>query len=284
MSPWHWIALLLLALLLVVLAAALQLWRVQQRWRRRIRALVRSDYPHHPVVLVHGLFGFDELRWGLRQPYFRGVAELMRAVGAQVHRPPVGPVSTIATRAAQLAAYVTALPPGRVNLIAHSMGGLDARYAIAHLGLDARVGALITIGTPHRGTPLADLGAAMARRLGLGRVLAAAGSRLEVLGELGGEGMRRFNEQVRDVPGVFYGSVVCHSGLGRLNALLLPSYRYLRRRSGENDGMVPAASQPWGEVLGEVEADHWAQIGWSTHFDAPALFECLLGELAARGL
>lgn len=54
--------------------------------------------------------------------------------------------------------------------------------------------------------------------------------------------------------------------------------------------MVPAASQAWGEVLREIEADHWAQIGWSPQlrgsvekFDALAFYEELLRELRGRG-
>ena len=44
----------------------------------------------------------------------------------------------------------------RVVIIAHSMGGLDARYMISRLGMDDRVTALVTITTPHRGSPYAD--------------------------------------------------------------------------------------------------------------------------------
>jgi hypothetical protein len=46
---------------------------------------------------------------------------------------------------------------------------------------------------------------------------------------------------------------------------------------------VPVTSQHWGEVLAEIEADHWAQIGWSRHFDAAAFFEQILRELRGRG-
>ena len=38
------------------------------------------------------------------------------------------------------------------------MGGLDARYMIASLGMEARVLSLTTVGTPHRGTAFADWG------------------------------------------------------------------------------------------------------------------------------
>ena len=47
--------------------------------------------------------------------------------------------------------------------------------------------------------------------------------------------------------------------------------------------MVPITSQARGEVLREIEADHWAQIGWSRGFDATSFYEDLLRELRGRG-
>ena len=44
----------------------------------------------------------------------------------------------------------------KVHIIAHSMGGLDARHMIVDLGMADKVASLTTIGTPHRGTILAD--------------------------------------------------------------------------------------------------------------------------------
>ena len=41
---------------------------------------------------------------------------------------------------------------GKVNIIAHSLGGLDARQMLTHLGMGSRVASLTTVGTPHRGT------------------------------------------------------------------------------------------------------------------------------------
>ena len=68
--------------------------------------------------------------------------------------------------------------------------------------------------------------------------------------------------------------------------LLIASYLFLSHHSGENDGMVPKQAQRWGEVLGEIEADHWAQIGWAglqQRFDAPSFYARVLRELRGRG-
>ena len=44
------------------------------------------------------------------------------------------------------------------HIIGHSMGGLIARQYIQFHGGDERVKSLITLGTPHHGTPLATVG------------------------------------------------------------------------------------------------------------------------------
>jgi triacylglycerol lipase len=168
-----------------------------------------------------------------------------------------------------------------VNIVAHSMGGLDARHAIARLGLHGRVASLVTIGTPHRGTPLADLGerivsAAISRPLA--RVLDLRG-----LHDLTTEGVRIFNRDNPDAPGVAYCSVVGSSRLSRTNPMLWPSQAFLKARSGANDGLVPATSQRWGTVMREIEADHWAQAGWSWRFDAVGLYAEILRELVGLG-
>jgi hypothetical protein len=117
----------------------------------------RPAPPWYPIVLAHGVLGFDALPLGFLHPaYFRGVAETLRKAGNEVHVIRVSPVAGIAVRAAQLARQIRDIPAERVNIVAHSMGGLDARYAISVLGLGDRVASLTTIGTPHHGTPLAD--------------------------------------------------------------------------------------------------------------------------------
>ncbi len=235
----------------------------------------------YPVVLAHGFGGFDDLAFrGRRIAYFRGVSERLHASGVDVHVLRVSPLARIASRAEQLAAQIERLGVDRVNIIAHSMGGLDARYAIARLGMAHRVASLITIGTPHRGTPLADLGT-MLLSCAFGKVPTLLGA----VHDLCPRQMALFNEEVDDAPGVAYGCIVtaARRGASRVNALLLPGYLFLRQRAGDNDGVVPVSSQRWGAIWGEIDVDHWGAVGWSSAFDAAAFYERLARDLGRRG-
>jgi triacylglycerol lipase len=269
----------------LVLCAALVvvLWR--RRARRRVGQRLRRPAPKlaHPVVLAHGIMGFDELKIaGVRHEYFRGIPSHLSAHGALVHVPRVSPLGSVAQRAGELAAVVNAIDAKKVNLIAHSLGGLDARYAITKLGLAPKVASLVTIGTPHRGTPIADLGTALGDKLGVRLILDTLGIDVRVLDELTTVHMQRFNTEVLDARDVWYASISARAASG-VHPLLKPSQLLLARQAGDNDGMVPAASQRWGELIAEIDADHWAQIGWSDGFDAPDLYVRVMQELKARG-
>jgi triacylglycerol lipase len=241
--------------------------------------------PPLPVVLVHGLFGFDRIGVpGARFDYFRGIARHLDGLGCHAHAVRLPASASVPDRARELVAAIDALPHERIDLIAHSLGGLDARYALTHLGLARRVRSLVTVGTPHRGTPLADL--ALDGPLGMARrIVAALGVPLEALEWLGTEALAAFNAQVVDVPGVRYACVVggMHRDDSVIPLALVPAHAYLRRVAGPNDGLVPVASQYWGETLAEIEADHFAQIGWRvtvrTSFDAAALYAFVVARL-----
>lgn len=285
----------LLVLGLVVLALVVGLAVVALRRRpARIEAPLAGVRPASgptergpplPVILVHGLFGFDRFGVpGAKLHYFRGIAHHLEALGCHAHAVRLPAVASVPERAKILVDKITSLPHERVDIIAHSLGGLDARYALAHLGLAARVRAVVTVGTPHRGTPLADLAGSGA--LGLARkAIAAVGMPLAALDWLSTAALERFNREVLDAPGVRYGCVV--GGIRRpetpVPLAIVPAHAYLRKVAGANDGLVPMSSQYWGETLAEIEADHFAQVGWQvglrTTFDAAGLYAFVVARL-----
>jgi triacylglycerol lipase len=259
--------------------------------RRRGPPLVLLPKPlptRHPILLAHGYFGFASFGVSLaRRDYFIGVRERLEALGYTVYLARLSPFGSVNLRAAQLAKQIQDMKTERVNIIAHSMGGIDARYAITCLGVHDRVASLTTVGTPHHGTPLADSSALF---IGdwpkIRRMLGAAGANVDGLYDLTTRRMQEFNRLVVNASGVMYSSVVgMINPLGRpVNPLLLPGYTFLSRTVGMNDGMVPVESQKWGDVVGEIEADHWEQIGWSRTFDAQRFYAVLAEHLAEWGL
>lgn len=102
-----------------------------------------------PVILLHGYL-MNRTNWVW--------------LGAELARRGLGPLvaveydtlGTIAAAAERLHRAVERLcesePAAQVDIVAHSLGGLVARRYIERLGGAARVGRLITLGTPHHGT------------------------------------------------------------------------------------------------------------------------------------
>lgn len=264
---WPIVALMGGALLAAALAIAAILLR-HRPWR--------GPRTRYPIVLCHGLMGFDRLGIGaISTEYFRGVAAHLESLGNTVFSPTVPSAASVEERASALNAAVRALGVPRVNLIAHSMGGLDARYAISRLGLAQRVHSLTTIGTPHRGTKAADVGNFLMRAL-FGR------HDLQAVKDMTCAAMHGFNEVVPNMPRVRYGSVLATIGQKKAHRLLRPTLMLLNS-TGASDGMVPEASQRWGRILLRVEADHWGQVGWSKSCDAPLLYEQLAHQIRAQG-
>jgi triacylglycerol lipase len=127
--------------------------------------------PHH-VVLVPGFFGFANLG---DFAYFAHVRDFLGDVGPQlgldgeIRVVVTEPTSSLARRASLLAEAVSALldgAGGEVSIVGHSCGGVDARLllcpgVILPTAVDvercaSRVRAVVTVATPHHGTPLAQ--------------------------------------------------------------------------------------------------------------------------------
>jgi len=110
----------------------------------------------YPVVLAHGLGGFDEL-FGVYEYWF-GIPGALRDGGAKVFVTEVSQANSTAVRGEQLIdqietiVAITGKP--KVNLIGHSHGGLDVRYAAA-VRPDL-VASVSSVASPHKGAALAD--------------------------------------------------------------------------------------------------------------------------------
>jgi triacylglycerol lipase len=212
------------------------------------------------IVFVHGFLGFSEiplLWWPIR--YFRHARACLAERGLTASFPSLPPAGSIEVRAAALSAFLGTLSAPRIHLIAHSMGGLDSRFVAQALDPQQRIRSVITIGTPHRGTPVAswffETGGVVPW---LGRTWLR-----KSLQDLTPEACDVFNRQVKDRTDVRYVSFAGVRPVAEMPALLRPWTRLLQQRVGDNDGLVPAPSTIWGEVGGTLRSDHLELVGWS---------------------
>ena len=220
--------------------------------------------PSAPVVLVHGLCGFDRIFAGRRviKEYFPGIRTHLESMGHRVLSPRISPTASVAVRAAELKLHLRQEVGSQpVHLIGHSLGGLDARYKTTKLGMEDRVLSLTTIGTPHRGTTFADWGMDRFARF-LRPLFRSLGIPDDAFLDLMTDSCRRFNEDVPNVPGVGYYSVagVCETPL--LGAEWWFPHRIVSRAEGPNDGIVSRVSATWGEHTDVWVGDHLNLVNW----------------------
>ena len=103
-----------------------------------------------PIIMVHGIIDNHSIFTVLR----RGLAK--RGFGRMItlnYSPLTDDVRRVARRLKNVVDTVCRETGyDRVHIIGHSMGGVVSRYYIQHLGGDARVHTLVTLGSPHHGT------------------------------------------------------------------------------------------------------------------------------------
>lgn len=267
--------------------------------------------PRYPIVLLHGFMGFDKI---LRVEYFYRIKGDYRTHCAKVFTTNVNPLNTVQLRAKELAPQIDGVlqqtKSEKINIIAHSMGGLDARYLISSMGFENRVASLTTIGTPHKGSPVPEY---VWKFFGKGNnpifkaveflIYGATSSGKRKVNEISLNAAlwnltpkflnTYFNPNNPNSPSVYYQSYAGISGITGIKAgdiidplliLFQPSFI----GTGYNDGLVPIDSAKWGEFKGIVRADHIDLIGQvfgttSKKFNHRKFYKIILSDLAKRG-
>jgi len=224
-----------------------------------------STYKTAPVVLVHGLGGFDLLfRRKVRNTpeMFPGVRAHLEQQGYSVLTPRLSPTAAIVKRANELAQFLRReVGHQPIHLIGHSMGGLDSRYLISKLGFDSQVLSLTTIGTPHWGSSFADWALGRFARL-FQPLLKLAKISDEAFHDLKTEACAEFNRNVLDVPSVRYRSVAGVCEKEWLTAGWRMSSLIVGKNEGLNDGIVSLASATWGSETTLWHGDHLNLVNW----------------------
>jgi pimeloyl-ACP methyl ester carboxylesterase len=234
------------------------------------------------VVLVPGILGFE--RFGPLQ-YFNGIAGHLQQTfpGLRVESMTTNPIGTVADRADLLARQIadTFGDSEPVHILAHSMGGLDARLVVASnlRNVGARIKTVVCIGTPHLGSPVASV-AEIGNPLDVltallklnGAFVDELRAKANAVHDLSEAGAAQLDRDCPDKPGVRYLEI---AGAGRdavfhTSAFFAATFLFIHSVAGRNDGVVPMTSAQRGRPLFATwAADHADMIGHDLNGPTP---------------
>lgn len=230
----------------------------------QVRAQSQICHTKYPILLVHGVF-FRDFRFF---NYWGRIPRALKQNGAVLYYGSQQSAASVASCGQELAERIRAivLETGceKVNIIAHSKGGLDSRYAISACGAFPYVATLTTINTPHRGCIFADyllekipekVQKSVARKYNA--ALRKFGDTdpdfLSAVRDLTASACGLRNEKLPDHPDVYYqsaGSQMNRASSGRFP--LNMAYPLVKHFDGPNDGLVSIESARWGENFIEL--------------------------------
>lgn len=223
------------------------------------RATEKICATKYPILLVHGVF-FRDFRYF---NYWGRIPKELETNGAVIYYGNHQSAASVKESGQEIFDRIQEIVKEtgceKVNIIAHSKGGLDSRYAISVLGAAPYVASLTTINTPHRGCEFADYLLSKVPQQQKEAIAQTYNSALKKLGDtnpdflaavtdLTASACSQFNEQVKDVEGVYYQSVgsklnVATGGRFPLNL----THRFVHSFDGANDGLVGESSFQWSK-------------------------------------
>ena len=270
---------------------------------RRDQSICKTKYP---VLLVHGVFFRDTRFFN----YWGRIPQALEENGAEIHygnHPSAASVAECGTILAERIRDICQQTGSKkVNIIAHSKGGLDCRYAIAFCGAAPYIASLTTINTPHRGCKFADyllekVPGYMQQKIAstYNQALYNFGEEnadfLSAVWDLASSRCIQLDAQMPIPEGIFCQSIgsnltTASSGKFPLNF----SYHLVRHFDGANDGLVGEQSFSWGEKYTYLQAhgpegiSHGDMIDLNRHnipdFDVREFYVQLVSDLRCRGL
>ena len=260
----------------------------------------------YPILLVHGIFFRDTKYFN----YWGRIPKELEANGAQIFYGNHSSAASVADSAAELKKRImeTLAESGaeKINIIAHSKGGLDCRYALSEPGLASCVASLTTINTPHKGCLFADylltkISPDIQVKISetYNSVLKKFGEKhtdfLAAVNDLTDSRCKQLNFEISDPEGVYcqsFGSVMPKPGSGKFP--LNFSYRLAKHFDGANDGLVSENSFAWGESYtllrpcGKRGISHGDMIDLNRQnirgFDVREFYVHLVNDLKNKGL
>ena len=279
--------------------------RAERNRKRRDAQVCKTKYP---LLLVHGFF-FRDFRFF---NYWGRIPKELETNGATVYYGSQQSAASVDDNGKELAARIKSICEEtgceKVNVIAHSKGGLDIRAAIAKHGAGPYIASVTTINTPHRGCVFADYLLEHIADKVQDKVAGTYNAALKLLGDPDPDFMAaahdltatRCAELDRElvVPpelGIYCQSV--GSKLARPTGGRFPlnfSWALVKYFDGPNDGLVAETSFSWGEKYtfltpsGRRGISHGDMIDLNREnlpdFDVREFYVGLVSDLKERGL
>lgn len=270
--------------------------------QRRDRQICKTKYP---LLLVHGVFFRDYKAVN----YWGRIPKELERNGATVfygnHQSALSVADSGSELAQRIKQIVSETGCEKVNIIAHSKGGLDCRYAVSHCGADAYTASLTTINTPHRGCRFADYllekipeSVKNSIAKSYNAALRKAGDDnpdfLAAVTDLTDKNCSMLNQTTADMPDIYYQSV--GSKLNKATNGKFPlnfTYHLAKHFNGANDGLVSESSFRWGEnyifltVPGKRGISHGDMVDLNREnipgFDVREFYVQLVADLKNKG-
>lgn len=251
-------------------------WLKRSRRKTKVHPEREAVELKHPVLLCHGYGAIASL---VKPSPLYDVAMLLQSHNVATFAPAIVPYAKIEIRARGWVKLINELteniPGNKVNIIAHSMGGLDMRYALSQLDVCEKVASLTTISTPHRGTSLAELTLKTPEpiRDKMADFLDWVGGRVYPDAKCDSEASaaqltrsyitEAFNPEINDVDGIPYYSYSSAVGKGTddpISVIARYQNNHIYGIEGLNDGMVSVESAKWGEHIKTSNLSHLEQM------------------------
>ena len=223
---------------------------------RKSQNICKTKYP---ILLVHGVF-FRDFKY---VNYWGRIPNELIQNGAEIYYGNHQSALSVADSASELTERIKQIVKEtgceKVNIIAHSKGGLDCRYAVSCCGAEKYIASLTTINTPHRGCLFADYlldkvpdnvknTIAKSYNISLKKLGDSNPDFLSAVYDLTNERCEQLNKTAIDSPKVYYQSV--GSKLNKATNGKFPlnfTYHIAKYFDGANDGLVSEQSFKWGD-------------------------------------
>lgn len=219
----------------------------------------------YPILLVHGM-GFRDN--GIIN-YWGRIPKIFTDDGNEVFYGGQDSNGTIEDNAQTLGQRIRSLiretGSEKLNVIAHSKGGMDMRYAICQLGMDRYVASLTTINTPHNGSGSIDkvlmLPSPLIRFAGgcSDLWLRLQGDKnpnaYKVFQSFSTEYAKKFNEENPDFPDIYYQSYACVMKNSLSDIVMMIPHAIVNAFEGENDGLLTPEAVKHGDFKGVVRSN-----------------------------